>query len=359
MTEVAYTGIVDEIRARIASGRLRPGDRVPSTRQITKEWGVAMATATKVLTELRREGLVIPHQGIGTVVAEQATSVGTSHHGSAASLTAMSAFEPAGASAPAAPSSAFGAECATAPTADAATGSGAAVPMAEVRRTGGAEVTRERVLRAAIAIADAEGAAALSMRRLASALGVATMSLYRHVHSKDELLVQMVDTVFGDHPFPADPPAGWRSGLEVAARLQWTIFRRHRWAVTALSLTRPRPTPRTLAHGEAVLRVLAGTGLDEYRMFQVYLAMFSYVRGIAAGLEWDAVAEQESGISGEQHLEAQDAVFDDVTASGAYPTFVRVMRAADFDLDLEEQFEFGLRHLLDGFAASLPALRLR
>jgi AcrR family transcriptional regulator len=185
------------------------------------------------------------------------------------------------------------------------------------------------------------------------------MSLYRHVPSKDELLVQMVDTVFGDHPFPAGSPTGWRSGLEVAARLQWTIFRRHPWAVTALSLTRPRPTPRTLAHGEAVLRVLAGTGLDEYRMFQVYLAVFGYVRGIAAGLEWDTVAEQESGISGEQHLEAQDAVFADVTASGAYPTFVRVMRASDFDLDLDEQFEFGLRHLLDGFAASLPALRLR
>ena len=215
------------------------------------------------------------------------------------------------------------------------------------------------MLRAAIAIADAEGATALSMRRLATALGVATMSLYRHVPSKDELLVQMADIVFGDHPFPADPPGGWRAGLEVAARLQWTLFRRHPWAVAALSLTRPRPTPRTLAHGEAVLRVLAGTGLGEYRMFQIYLAVFGYVRGIAAGLEGDAAAEQETGISGEAHLDAQDMAFADLTASGAYPTFVRVMRAADFDLDLDEQFEFGLRHLLDGFAASLPELRLR
>ena len=220
-------------------------------------------------------------------------------------------------------------------------------------------MTRERVLRTAIAVADAEGATALSMRRLATTLGVATMSLYRHVPSKDELLVQMVDTVFGDHPFPAGPAGGWRAGLEVAARLQWTIFRRHPWAVTALSLTRPRPTPRILAYGESVLRVLAGTGLDEYRMFQIYLAVFGYVRGMAAGLEWDAVVEQETGISGEQHLETVDAAFADATASGAYPTFARVMRAADFDLDLDEQFEFGLRHLLDGFAASLPALRLR
>jgi DNA-binding transcriptional regulator YhcF (GntR family) len=308
VTEVTYAGIVEEVRRRIESGRLRPGDRVPSTRQITREWGVAMATATKVLNALRQEGLVVPRQGVGTVVADQA----------------------------AAP----------------------APPRVRAARAG-VEVTRERVVRTAIAIADAEGTAALSMRRIATELGVATMSLYRHVQSKDELLVRMVDAVFGDHPFPADPPAGWRAGLEVAARRLWTTFRRHPWAVVALSLTRPRATPGTLAYGEAVLRVLAGTELDEYRMFQVYIAVFGYVRGIATGLEWDAAEEQETGVSGEEHLRAQDAMFADVTASGAYPTFVRVMRASDFDLDLDEQFEFGLRHLLDGFAASLPGLGLR
>jgi AcrR family transcriptional regulator len=313
VTEVAYAGIVESIRRRIDSGRLRPGERVPSTRQITREWGVAMATATKVLNALRQEGLVVPRQGVGTVVAGGAAEPRTEEPGP---------------------------------------------PRVRAARVGG-EVTRERVVRTAIAIADAEGTAALSMRRIATELGVATMSLYRHVPSKDELLVQMVDGVFGDHPFPADPPAGWRAGLEVAARLQWTIFRRHPWAVVALSLTRPRPTPGTMAYGEAVLRVLAGTGLDEYRMFQVYLAVFGYVRGIATGLEWDAAEEQETGVSSEEHLQAQDATFADATASGAYPTFVRVVQAADFDLDLDEQFEFGLRHLLDGFAASLPGLRLR
>ncbi|HEV7646733.1 MAG TPA: TetR/AcrR family transcriptional regulator C-terminal domain-containing protein [Actinophytocola sp.] len=329
MTEVAYTGIVDEIRRRIESGRLRPGDRVPSTRRITKEWGVAMATATKVLTALREEGLVVPRPGIGTVVADaDADTVAVAPERSA---------DPAGAASPAA---------------------GAARRAGATRRAAG-EVTRERVLRTAIAIADTEGAAALSMRRVATALGVSTMSLYRHVPSKDELLVQMADTVFGDHPFPADPPPGWRAGLEVAARLQWAIFRRHPWAVTALSLTRPRPTPRTLAFGEGVLRVLAGTGLDEYQMFQVYVAVFGYVRGIAAGLEWDAAEEHESGVTLEQHLEAQDTAFADVTSSGGYPTFVRVMQASDFDLDLDEQFEFGLRHLLDGFTANLPGFRLR
>ncbi|MPZ85388.1 MAG: GntR family transcriptional regulator [Actinophytocola sp.] len=308
MAETAYVGIVQAIRRRIASGSLRPGDRVPSTREITREWGVAMATATKVLTTLCQEGLVVARQGIGTVVAGPVAGP---------------------------------------------------VEVAVRSARSGVEVTRDLVVRTAIAIADNEGSGALSMRRIATDLGVATMSLYRHVSSKDELLLRMVDTVFADNPFPADPPPGWRAGLEVAARLLWTMFRQHPWAAAALSLTRPRATRRTLAYGEAVLRVLAGTGLDEYRMFQVYVAVFGYVRGIAVGLEWDAADEQETGITAEQHFLEQDATFADVTASGAYPTFVRVVETSDFDMDLDEQFEFGLRHLLDGFAASLLALRLR
>ncbi|MGX1606137.1 GntR family transcriptional regulator, partial [Streptomyces celluloflavus] len=64
-----YRRIVDEIRRRIDAAELAPGDRVPSTRRITQEWGVAMATATKVLTTLRQEGLVRAVPGVGTVVA--------------------------------------------------------------------------------------------------------------------------------------------------------------------------------------------------------------------------------------------------------------------------------------------------
>src|SRR5258705_6808945 len=69
------TEIADSIRRRIASGELTPGERVPSTRQITRRWGVAMATATKVLTTLQREGLVVARPGIGTVVADGAPPV--------------------------------------------------------------------------------------------------------------------------------------------------------------------------------------------------------------------------------------------------------------------------------------------
>src|SRR5215813_13140681 len=78
--EPRYLQIVDDIRRRISTGALRAGDRVPSTRQITREWGVAMATATRVLATLRDEGLVRPAPGTGTVVVERpAMPVRTDH----------------------------------------------------------------------------------------------------------------------------------------------------------------------------------------------------------------------------------------------------------------------------------------
>src|SRR5690349_375137 len=129
-----YSGIVADLRRRIAAGELRPGDRVPSARQLTRDWGVAIATATRALAVLRDEGLVRAVPGVGTVVA---TPGGR---------------PPPGRSAP------YG------------------------------ELTADAIIRAGIALADAEGLGALSMRRLATELRVATMALYRHVRSRDELV---------------------------------------------------------------------------------------------------------------------------------------------------------------------------
>jgi DNA-binding transcriptional regulator YhcF (GntR family) len=117
MATHAYRRIAAEIAARITSGELPPGARVMSTRQIMAEYGVAMATATKVITSLRADGLVRATPGLGTVVT----------YGAAGLVTP----------------------------------------------------DRDRVVRVAIAIADAEGLAGLSMRRLAGELGIPTMSIYR------------------------------------------------------------------------------------------------------------------------------------------------------------------------------------
>src|SRR5260370_7079168 len=130
--------IAAEIRRRITSGELRAGNRVPSTRQITREWGVAMATASRVLATLREEGLVHAVPGAGTVVAASAEMAGRPH-------------------------------------------------ATRVRNLRPIEhgLTRELVVAKTIAIPDAEGLAALSMRRLAADLGIPTMSLYRYLPPKD------------------------------------------------------------------------------------------------------------------------------------------------------------------------------
>ena len=295
--------ILASIRRRIGSGELGPGDRVPSTRQITREWGVAMATATRVLTTLQREGLVVARPGIGTVVASGPP------------------------------------------------------PAAEVTRRTRAtptEVTREDVVRTAMAIADTEGSAALSMRRVATELGVATMSLYRHVPSKDELVARMIDTAFADHRFAGPAPADWLDAVEAGARHLWAIFRRHPWVAAVMSLTRPQVAPDILGYAEWVMSALHAAGFDPRRIMQVHLTVFSYVRGFAASLEPEAAAEQETGLTYDEFIDTQNAAVTAMVTSGAFPAFQAVVAHSDFDLDLDEQFEFGLRLLLAGLAGLPP-----
>ncbi|MDX6389598.1 MAG: hypothetical protein QOJ73_661, partial [Streptosporangiaceae bacterium] len=185
-----YAQIAADLRDQIEKGTLAPGDRVPSTREITQRWGVAMATATKALAALRQEGIVRPIPGVGTVVGGHQAA-----HGRSLAL------------------------------APPATGPGPAA----ARRRGPSDprLAPGRIVAAAMAVADAEGLAGLSMRRVATEIGVATMSLYRHVADKDDLLLKMMDAAFGECRFPAHPPEGWRDQLELAARTLWAMFQRH------------------------------------------------------------------------------------------------------------------------------------
>ncbi len=310
-----YLRIVAEIRERIRRGELRAGDRVPSTRGITQEWGVAMATATKVLAALRREGLVEARTGVGTVVVAEADA-GT-------------------------------VDVVRAP------GDSTARPAEQRRaREGDQGLTRERIVRAAVAVADSEGIATLSMRRVAAELGVAVMALYRHLSGKEELVTLMADAALGDVEYPETPAAHWRDALAELARLQWSAFKRHNWLAPALSITRPAPSPNALGYAEQVMRAMAGLPLDAGGKMHVHLLLFSYVRGIAFNFELEAQAEQESGITEEEWMDSQDHVLDDLLATGLAPAFGEVLAELGsqdgFDLSLDTLFEFGLARVLDG-----------
>jgi DNA-binding transcriptional regulator YhcF (GntR family) len=299
VTETTSARIAADLRTRIAAGEFGPGDRVPSTRELTRQWGVAMATATRALSLLQDEGVLRSVRGVGTVVAARPT-----------------AARPA-------------------------------------RRRAAASPARDDVVRAAITIADAEGLATLSMRRIAAELGIPTMSLYQHVAAKDEVVLLMIDRALGEAPLPAERPPDWRTALEVAARQEWASFRRHPWLAPAMSLSRPQLVPSALAYTEWVLGALDGCGLDTTTAFNIHIMLFSYVRGMAVDLEAEAQAEAESGLTSEEWMDAHTDTLASLAASGDYPHFRRVA-TLDFDLDLDALFELGLRCLLDGLRGVLP-----
>lgn len=302
-----YMRIADELRQRIERGELARGERVPSTREIAREWGVAMATATKVLAALRRAGLVRAVPGVGTVVDRPV---------------------PRAAPAPARRRPASG---------------------PAMISTG---LTRERVVAAAVAIADAEGIDGVSMRRVATELGTAPTSLYRHVSDKDDLLLHMMDAALREWRVPADTDGGWRACLEYAGRTLWSLFRRHTWLAAALSLTRPQPIAAGMAYTEWVLTALEDSGLDLAGRFDVHLTLFSYARGTAVNLESEAAAEAATGLDNDGWMRTQEATLHAIVAQGPFPQFEQLM-AADFDLDVDGMFERGLGYLLDGVELAL------
>ncbi|GAB3406240.1 TetR/AcrR family transcriptional regulator [Flindersiella endophytica] len=287
--------IVSELRHRIEAGELKPGERVPSTREIVRRWGVAMATATKVLTELRQLGLTEARSGVGTVVAARsARSAGS--------------------------------------------------PPARRRPAPDHALTLDRIVVAAVAVADTEGLAGVSMRRVAHELGVATMALYRYVQDKDDLVLQMMDLVMAELELPDPSPAGWRERLEHAAHLMWDLFRRHHWLAPAMSVTRPQIMPNVRPYTEWILETL--DHLDLEAALTVHVSLFNYVRGTAINLETEAEAEAITGMDADEWVESQDV--DSLLDPAEYPRFHRLVHS-DYEFSLDRIFEFGLQRLLDGY----------
>lgn len=287
--------IVADLRQRIESGELAPGQRVPSTRELTREWGVAIATATKALTELRHAGLVRAVPGVGTVVAD---------------------------------------------------------PQPPSTRSARGDLTPERIVDAAVAVADAEGLAAVSMRRVATELGAAPMALYRHVADKDDLLLHMMDAVMADWRMPDTPLAGWRERLELAARTLWRLFRAHPWLATAMSMTRPQPIPNAIPYTEWTLQTLHTQSADMQTTFTAHLALLNYVRGTAVNLEPEAEAQARTGMTNEEWMDTQGPALAQIIAGGRFPLLQQVV-SGGYDYDMDQLFEFGLQTLLDGLAAHL------
>ena len=211
----------------------------------------------------------------------------------------------------------------------------------------------EEVVQAAIALADAEGLSALSMRRVAEALSLSPMSLYTYVPSKAELVDLMLDRVAGEDQTP-NPAVGWRARLEQIARQGWGRAQRHPW-ILQVGTHRPPLGPNVLARVESTLRAIDGLGLTEMEMDQVTSVVSDYVRGaVRAALDAREI-EQQTGMTDEQWWAINTPLLQGLVDPARYPTTVRIGEAYKSGKmprpDPERNFEFGLQRVLDGVAA--------
>jgi AcrR family transcriptional regulator len=209
-------------------------------------------------------------------------------------------------------------------------------------------LSRERVLRAALALADAGGIQSLSMRRLGQDLGVEAMSLYNHVSNKEEILDGIVDLVFGEITLVSDL-ADWRAAMRRRAISSREVLLRHPWAA-GLMQSRTQPGPATLRHHDSVLGSLRGAGFTLVMAAHAYSVMDSYIYGFAL---------QQANLP-RATTENAGAVAQDILRqlpAEQYPHFVEMIveHAMKPGYDYGKEFEFGVDLILDG----LERLRTR
>lgn len=205
-------------------------------------------------------------------------------------------------------------------------------------------------MRAAIAIADAEGLAAASVRRVAAEIGIPTMSLYRYVPSKEDLHVGIIDAIFGETPLPELPP-GWRAQLELVARSNWEVLRRHRWAARLISYTRPMPSSRGMAYTERMMRPLVDAGLDAPTALHATVVLAGHATNTAMQLDLEAELVQDTGQTLDAWYEVHDARLIQMIEAGPFPTLASLTEGPDLDA----VFELGLTLILDGLATMIDA----
>jgi len=202
-----------------------------------------------------------------------------------------------------------------------------------------APLSRDRVLRAAVELADEGGAGALTMQQIGRRLGVEAMSLYRHVRNKDDILDGMVDLVFAEVELPADR-SSWRTVLRARSTSTRAALRRHPWAITLME-SRMAPGPANLRSHEDTLTVLLDSGCSATTATHAYNLVDSYVLGFA-------LQEVNLPFSNAEELAAMGEELLAHVQADEYPNTARVageLLASGFDY--ADEFEFGLDLILD------------
>ncbi len=221
----------------------------------------------------------------------------------------------------------------------------APIEDAAVRRP---PLSRDRVLRAAVALADQIGIESLTMRKLGEVLGVEAMSLYNHVANKSDLLDGMVDVVFGEIDLPSDD-GDWKQAMRRRALSARQALGRHSWAI-GLMESRSSPGPATLRHHDAVLGCLRRAGFSIEMTAHGYSVLDSYIYGFAL---------QEASLpfhTAEETAEMAQEILAQLPADD-YPYLTELAR--DYVLqpgyDYGNEFQIGLDLILDGLERAVDS----
>ena len=208
----------------------------------------------------------------------------------------------------------------------------------------------DRIVDAAIDLADRDGLEALSMRRLAADLDTGTTTLYRYVTGRDELLELMVDAVNrggGEEGDLARPTAGWRDGLRRVAHGARSRLLAHPWLASQL-LTRPTIGPNTLRGAEFVISITTDLTGDATTAAAITSTLLAYVQGSAVAELAEREAQRRTGLDEHAWRLTIAPWLRSIAEDARFPAFAQVVIAAD-ELSFEDRFVFGLERVLDGF----------
>lgn len=207
-------------------------------------------------------------------------------------------------------------------------------------------LSRERVLRCAVDLADESGIAALTIRSLARSMGTKPMSLYYYVANKDEILDGIVDMVFGEIALPS-PTGDWREEMYQRAHAVRSALKRHPWAVGLLE-SRSSPGEANLRHHEATLGTLRAAGFSLRMTAHAYALLDSYIYGFA-------LQEAALPFDGRDTAAEITAPIVERFSTGKYPHMMEI--ATEHVLkpgyDFGDEFDFGLNLILDGLTLSM------
>lgn len=203
-----------------------------------------------------------------------------------------------------------------------------------------APLTRERILEAAVALADRDGLASLTMRKLAAELGVEAMSLYHHIAGKDQMLDGMVDVIFGAIELPPNE-VEWKQAMRQRAISAREVLARHSWALTLVE-SRRNPGPATLRHHDVMLGCLRSAGFSVAMTAHAVSLIDSYVYGFV-------LQERNMQLdTPEEVADVSSAVLEQMSA-GDYPHLFEIIEehAQKPGYNYSEEFEYGLDLILD------------